>query len=161
MTEKSMFWGGTTVGDHGPYGADDFAEFLRCIFCMHPATEGLLRTPTGANFFYSLMGLVFGVDSGRALVHGTLYESTTQENLTIVDPGALRYYRVVLRKSWASKNVLLTMLGPTTPGYPPLVQIAGTTWDIPLYRLSVPSGGPISLEADDREYCEVPTRRGY
>jgi hypothetical protein len=161
MTEKSMFWGGTTIGDHGPYGADDFAEFMRALFCLNPATQGFLRTPTGAQFFPSVSGLEISIDSGRALVYGTLYELYPFTYLTIVDPGALRYYRVVLRKSWATKDVVLTMLGPTTPGFPPLVQTPGVTWDLSIARLTVPSGGPIQVTNDDRLACAMPSWRGY
>jgi len=93
------------------------------------------------------------VNTGRALVYGTWYESDASVNVVVATPaGATRIDRIVLRKSWASQTVRITRIaGAEGGGAPAVTQTAGTTWDLPLYRASITVGGVITL-TDDRDF---------
>jgi len=63
-----------------------------------------------------------------------------------------RIDRIVLRKSWVAQTVRITRIeGIEGGGAPALTQTDGTTWDIPLYQVSITTGGNITL-TDERVY---------
>lgn len=161
MTETSMFWAGTTIGDHGPYSEDEFSEFMRTMFCTDPATEGYLHVHhPGFNqdLRPTVNELVVMLLTGAALVYGTLYTNSSVEIFsTPADPAHSHYYRLVLRKSWASNTVRAVLLGPDHGSYPALTQTPGTTWEISMARILVAAGGTEGTLTDDRVMCKFPS----
>ena len=41
MAESSLFWGGTTVGDCGPYNDDQFSDFMKYAFIQDNTMQGI------------------------------------------------------------------------------------------------------------------------
>jgi hypothetical protein len=161
MTENSRFWDGTVVGDavEAPYNApDEFAAVLRSLNGANANTSrsGVCRgelntlTCTGA-------ATPISVNTGRAFVHGSWYESDASISFNIADPNPnSRIDTLVLRKTWSTQQVRLaikTGSPSATPSAPALVQDAVTLkiWEFPLYDIYVASGGAITL-VDRREY---------
>lgn len=161
MTENSRFWDGTTIGDatEAPYNApDEFAAVLRSLNGANANTSrsGVCRgelntlTCTGA-------ATPISVNTGRAFVHGSWYESDASVSFNIADPNPnSRIDTLVLRKTWSTQQVRLAVLtgSPSaTPVAPTLTQDATVTkiWEFPLYDIYVASGGAITL-VDRREY---------
>lgn len=93
------------------------------------------------------------------MVYGGWYDSDANISVAIPTPaGATRVDRIVLRKDWAGQTIRLTRIagveGAGAPalgaGTPPYTQSAGVTWDVPLYQVSITTGGVITT-VDDRE----------
>lgn len=157
MNERSRFWDGTSVGHatEAPYDAPtEFAQVLSSV--------------AGADFLSNRGGVFEGalndlevtgtatpvsVNTGRAIVYGNWYENDAAVTVAIPTPAAsTRIDRIVLRKSWADKTVAITRIAGVEGGAAPaLVQVAGTTWDIPLANVSITTGGVITV-TDTREY---------
>lgn len=159
MTERSRFWDGLTTGDatDAPYDASTKYAAVQSSLA-HAAgmtNQGgvfpnqlnkLAPTAAGGNASPVL------VDTGRALVHGQWYENDASISTAIPTPGgATRIDRLVLRKSWASETVRLTLIAGVEGGSEPaLTQSLGVTWDIPICSISITTGGVITL-TDERE----------
>lgn len=172
MAETSYPWDGTSTGDASTAPYDAATEFAAMVAAI---AGSLALSNRGAVVRDALNELSCTPGSGKvtigtgyAIAYGTLYSNDTAKDLTI-DPASVstRVDRVVLRKSWSAQTVRLTVikgvegagapaLGAGTPAY---TQTAGTTWDVPLYRVSITTGGTISISAsggaDDRVYTPV------
>lgn len=160
MVERSSPWDGTSVGDAvgvAPYdAATEFGAILKMV------SDSYLRTNKGGVCFgegNSLNPATVGtspvtVDTGAALVHGTLYENTTSANVAIPTPaGATRIDLIVLRKSWSAQTVRLTRIAGAEGGAAPaMTQTPSVTWDIPIAQASITTGGAITL-TDLREHA--------
>lgn len=160
MVERSSPWDGTSVGDAigvAPYdAATEFGAILKLVGPTY------LRTNKGGVCFgegNSLLPATVGtspvtIDTGAAIVHGTVYENTTSTNVAIPTPaGATRIDRVVLRKSWSAQTIRLTRIAGAEGGAAPAItQTIGVTWDIPLCQASITTGGAITL-TDQREHA--------
>ena len=152
MAESSLPWGGTVTGDAGPYTDDDWSDMFRKLFMFDRTTQGVLAgyanelIVTGASSPVS-------VDTGAAMVDGKFYESTSVETFTISTPSAsTRVDRIVLEKDWTAQTVRLARVdGVEGAGVPALTQSDGSTWQIPIYQVSITTGGVITL-TDDRSY---------
>src|SRR3990167_8961153 len=149
MTETSMPWDGTTVGDAitAPYDApNEFAMIMRALSYTSelPNRGGVMRTlnrlvGTGA-------ASPVQINTGQALCQGTFYYSDAAVNVTIPIPAALtRIDSIVLRKDIVAQTVrIYRIAGAEGAGVPPaLVQIYGVTWDTPLYQVSITVVGVI------------------
>lgn len=166
MTENSRFWDGTTVGDatEAPYNApDEFAAVLRSINGANANTSrsGVCRgelnllacTSTGGHSPIS-------VNTGRAFVHGTWYESDAAVSFNIATPagGNSRIDTVVLRKTWSTQQARLAVLTGTeqaVPVAPTLTQnstVAPKIWEFPLWDVYINDSGDITSLVDRREY---------
>lgn len=157
MTERSRFWGGTSTGDAtvAPYDAEtEFAQVLMSI-------AGARGVPTDLSMVFrddsNELAVTGGaspvaVATGRALVYGTWYENDAALNVAIPTPAAsTRIDRIVARKSWAAQTVRITRIAGTEgAGVPAMTQVVGTTWDMPLYQVSITTGGVITL-TDERD----------
>lgn len=142
MVERSRFWDGTVLGDAtvAPYdAATEFAEVMMAVSDSYASSDkgGVLSLASLAvtNFAANTVR----VAAGQAMVWGTWYENSANLDFTIPTPAvSTRVDRIVLRKSWAAQTVRLTRIAGTEGGgTPALVQIAGTTWDIPIAIVSI------------------------
>lgn len=157
MVQSSLPWGGTTVGDAGPYSDDQFSDMFRKLFADSRASQGVLRG--GLNEFVTTItpGSGVSVASGRAMVDGKLFESTAAQALALTQPGGgINHYLLVARKDFTNQTVRLTLVGPDAGATPAAVQSDGTTWDLPLYQCNRDNGGNITI-ADVRQYAHFST----
>lgn len=93
-------------------------------------------------------------NTGGAYVHGFPYNNSASVDTAISTPSSnTRIDRLVLRANWSAQTVRITRIAGTegTGNPPSIVQIDGTTWDIPLYQVSITTGGNITL-TDEREF---------
>lgn len=169
MTEISLPWDGTNIGDAlllAPYTADQWTLMYRDIFSMLGNYGVFMRT------VWSLECALFGgndspcvVNPGVALVAGQYYQNSVVLPIVIPRPGALtRFDRIVLRRTWATKQTRATRLAGVEGGGAPIgmTQIFGTTYDIPLCTIEVPLAGAMIL-TDNRIYrntMELEWRQG-
>lgn len=157
MTETSYPWGGTTVGDAtlAPYSDDVWSDLWRLLFTPAPATQGVI--PYLNNLAVTGTASPLVVSTGAGMVDGKVYICDGALAVAIPTPaGATRIDRIVLRKDWAAQTVRVTVIsGAEGGGAPSLVQIDGTTWDIPLAQASITTGGAITV-TDERVYLSSP-----
>lgn len=161
MTERSWFWGGTTVGDAAlaaPYGApysdDMFSDVFAFLFSNDRTVQGVI--PTLKTGYTGMLAATYDnsavtIASGAGLVDGKLYASDGSVALNF--PGDGTFY-VVLRKSWGAQTVRLALI--TTAS---LAQNDGATWEVPIHRL-VRAGGVVTGYQDYRNWVggAPPTR---
>jgi len=153
MAETSLFWGGTTIGDHGTYTDDQFSDFIARLFHKDRTLEGVLPFYSSALATTNPAGVTIRVAPGAAIVDGKLYESSGNVDHTVAAPGAgFNYYSIVLTKDFAAQTVRQTLLGPSTVAYPAVTQTDGTKWEILVAKVSVSSAGAIVI-TDSRTYC--------
>lgn len=158
MTERSRFWGGTTIGDAtvAPYDAE--TEFAQVLMSLSEANG--ITTDRSCVFRDELAKLIVtgaaspvAVGTGRALVYGTWYENDAGVNVAIPTPAAsTRIDRIVLRKDWVAQTVRITRIaGVEGGGAPAITQTAGVTWDMPVAQVSITTGGVITI-TDERDF---------
>ena len=166
MAETSAPWNGTATGDASiaPYDSStEWAAYWRALSTADAVPTNLGGVIAGALNELAVTGTAtpVSVASGRALAHGTWYESSAAVTVAIPTPGAAtRIDRIVLRKDWAAQTVRITRIaGVEGGGAPALVQIAATTWDTPLAQASITIGAVITV-TDEREFLPwLATRR--
>lgn len=158
MAETSKFWNGTTVGDAvlAPYEADTvFADVMRalsrqvnapnagCVFNDYQNGQALAAHNAASPV---------SVDPGYAMVWGTWYHSDAAITFAVPTPGAAtRIDRLVLRKDWPGQTIRIILLTGVEGGVEPaLTQSPGAVWDMPLWKVSVTTGGVITL-TDERQ----------
>jgi len=150
MAEISLEWSGTTTGDAGKYSDDQWSDRWRKIFTNDRATEGYLP---GYENELEITGATspISVNTGAAFVDGKFYENNAALNVVVPSPTvSTRVDRIVLRKSWVAQTVRITRIeGIEGGGAPALTQTDGTTWDVPLYQVTITTGGAITL-TDER-----------
>tara|TARA_Y100000310_G_scaffold343856_1_gene453520 strand:+ start:1265 stop:2680 length:1416 start_codon:yes stop_codon:yes gene_type:complete len=157
MTELSRPWEGTTTGDAGPYTDDNWTDIWKYFLGgIGEANSGVFSNALNELEVTGAASPVT-VDTGVALNDGTYYLNDVAVNVVVATPAAAqRIDRIVLRKDWALQTVRITLIGGVEGGgAPALTQVDGTTWDIPLYQLTVAfPGGAITL-ADEREWLSI------
>ena len=145
MVEISRPWGGIALGDAGPYTDENWHEVWRSIMGSAD-NEGV--APDELNELV-VTGAVspMSVDTGRAFVHGTWYETDAAVSVAIASPAvSTRVDLVVLQKVWATQTVRVALhAGIEGAGAPALTQSDGVTWEIPLAQASITTGGAITL----------------
>lgn len=151
MTESSRPWAGIVTGDSGPYSDAEWSDTWASFFGPTLANQGVFRNQLNE---LNLSGVAtpISVNSGRAIVDGTWYESTAAETFAIGTPATARIDIVVLRKTFASQIVRLAVL-TGTPGAspsPPALTQDGVTWETAIWKIHITSGGVITIIADDR-----------
>lgn len=145
MPTKSYFWGGTTVGDSGPYDDDEFSNIIRALFDATGAGDGVIMPYL--NFDDSLLVTEAAPDRlsvapGAAIVDGKIYISTETFEFVLELPGAGQYfYTVVLEKDFAAQTVRPALLGPDVVGGNLGVRNTGVLWQNPLSHIIVESTG--------------------
>jgi hypothetical protein len=155
MTETSLPWGGTTVGDAAlaPYTDDAWSDWQSLVFTTDRTTQGILFGYLSEMKVTGIASPVM-VSNGAAIVDGKIYVNDSAINLAIPTPGgATRIDLIVLRKDFVAQTVrVVRVAGVEGGGAPSPVQIDGTTWDIPFYQASITTGGVITL-TDRRIYA--------
>lgn len=150
MTQKSYFWGGTSVGDAtlAPYDDDEFSDFIMAAIQYRREVQGVIFGKDNNLEVTNPSGLTIQVDTGRAFVDGKLYVNDVAEDLTLsaAPVSGTDYYHVVLRKAFSAQTVRLALVGPVNGGpATPAVQNDGVTWEILLAEVRQTSGGTITI----------------
>jgi hypothetical protein len=167
MAERSQFWNTGTTGDGTTtitqaqtteWANDTFTP--RAGTSPNPNTsQGVLR---GVMNELAVTGTAspVSVAAGAAYVAGFFYKNDAAVSVTIPTPtGNTRIDRIVLRASYGTtRTVRITRIAGTEgSGSPPaLTQTVNTTWDIPLARVSITTGGVITI-TDDRAFAQFAT----
>ena len=160
MTERSLPWPGTTVGDAGAYSGDQWRLVLKSLGAQLNANEGVLGGILNSLRPTSPGDNQVRIDTGRAIVDGRLYETDVAVTKTITSPTVgTTGKRLVLRKSWAAQTVRITEITSAdgTATIPALTQTDLTTWDIPLVSFTITTAGVIGALTEEREF----TRPAY
>ncbi len=164
MAEVSRPWSGIVTGDAGPYSDDQWTDAWKTLLAPVIASQGVFRDQLNDLILsLPLTPSPVTVETGRALVNGIWYESNVNVSVAIPTPaGNPRVDRIVLRADWALQTVRLTRIAgaeAASPVPPALVQIDGTTWDLPLWQVRITVGAATSVERDEREFIGqyVPT----
>lgn len=145
MTQNSLPWNGTIVGDAGPYSDGDWQTLWRntlgwgglrsnvgiFLGSGSPPNEGLrvqAQNPTTTSV---------DVLQGAALVRGIFYVSDATESFVVAanSSGNPRIDTVVLQVDYSLQTVRLTLKQGTaaaTPVPPALTQNVGVLWEIPV-----------------------------
>lgn len=150
MSETSLFWGGTTVGDAtlAPYDDDEFSDVFRDLLCSDRTTQGVLFGLENNLAITNPAGLTIRTASGYAFVDGKLYVNDDNTDVTLnAAPGAsVDYYTLVLQKDFVAQTVRVALLGPVNGGPTPAVtQTDGTLWEIAIAEITQTSGGTITI----------------
>ena len=90
MVEFSIPWGGTVIGDAGPYLDDDWSDMYRKFFSRDRTTQGVLQDYANELEVTTPGALQVEVDTGAAIVDGKFYETDAVVPLAVVAPGAGR-----------------------------------------------------------------------
>lgn len=159
MTQRSWPWPGTTVGDAGPYSADEWDDMFEMRFGSGAApfnNMGVL--PRWANELEVTDPVVANrvdVDTGAAIVHGKHYDNDAVVNVFVATSvGAWREDLICLRAVWALEYVQIARHSNPADGvaYPAPTQTDGVTWEIPLAAVRIDNAGVILSVTDLREY---------
>lgn len=157
MTETSLPWGGTTVGDFGPYTDDQWSDVWRKLFTRDRTTEGVFPDYLSELAVTNPAGLTIRVASGGAVVDGKFYDNTANVDFAGVAPGGgSNFYNVVLRKGFAAQTVRLALLGPNVVSPDTPTQSDGVTWEVSIATVEVTSGSVVTI-TDARSFCHYNT----
>ena len=155
MTEISRPWSGTTVGDSGPYSDDQWTDVWATPFGPVVASEGVFRDQLN-ELVASGAASPVAINTGRAIVDGSWYQSDASEDIAIPTPAANpRIDRIVLRKDWALQTIRLTRIAgaeAASPVPPAITQVDGTTWDLPLWQVHITVAPVMTIFADERAF---------
>jgi len=158
MAEFSIFWTTGATGDGAsPYTTAQITAWLRRTFAPGQANGGVLRG-YGNELAVSGTSSPVTVGTGAAQVYGYPYENDSAVTVTIPTPSsATRIDWIVLRASWPAQTVRIAhVAGTEGGGAPSLTQMPGTVYDIPLARVSITTGGVITV-TDQRVFCTFGT----
>jgi len=154
MTESSVFWAGTTIGDAGTYSADVFSNTLRTLLQAHPEYQAPLYQVDNGLATTNPSGTTIRVASGAAVVDGSVYTNTADVDFVVTAPGSgTNYYSIILRKDWSAQTVRLALLGPKTDDYPDGTRTWGTIWEIVIALVSITDASVVTV-TDHRYYCQ-------
>ncbi len=180
MTQRSMFWDGSSLGDAQALtviASDGIGWRMANAAYVSPWVDRMSRAlwngsgNRGVLYGYANELAVTGaatpiqVDTGAGMIYGLFYENTAASNKVIATPlYDTRYDRIVVRRDWATQEARITVLsGIEGSGIPALTQSPAPSgsgiYDIPLATLEVTTAGAITV-TDDREYCAFPTGFG-
>lgn len=166
MAERSQFWTTGTTGDGATAITEaQTTEWFRDLTTPRAdansphISQGPLRGVLGELAVTGGSSPV-SVAAGAAACAGYYYKNDSAVSVAIPTPaGATRIDRIVLRVSHGTtRTVRIVRLAGTegSGAAPALVQTAGTTWDIPLARVSITTGGAITI-TDDRVLAQFAT----
>jgi len=150
MTEKSYPWGGSSIGDCGPYSNEDWSKMYREAFFNYGSTGSALYNIGNMLEVTNPAGATIRVASGIAQVHGVYYANDANVDLTVVQPGSgSNYYRVVLRKTWASQTIRIALTDVSTVSLPAVTQSDGSVWEVSLAGVQITNTGTVTI-TDER-----------
>jgi len=158
MTQRSLFWDGTILGDAVAVTQTQLHDqFFRCM----AGAEGDRAIVRGWRGELEVSGVSSPVTvaAGGAVVYGMFYDSDTANSVNVTTPasGLSRYDLVVLRRDWAVQTVRVARVvgvAGAIPAIPALTQVVGTIWESPLATLLVTDAGTITV-TDTREFCAL------
>jgi hypothetical protein len=159
MTEQSLFWTTNDTGDgvESGYTATQWFALWRSLYTGHTTNVGGVAPNYANQLAVSGSTSPVSVATGAALVYGIPFFNDAVVTVAIATPVTqVRIDRIVLRATWAAQTVRIVRIAGTEGASEPpnLVQSAGSTWDIPLARVSITPGGSITL-TDEREYLQM------
>lgn len=149
------------LGDGGvELGEAHAREFLATYFqIQNPAVEGVSKGVLG-ELAVSGVASPLSVQPGSAVCYG-LYFNDAVVTLAVTTPVVgTTGGRVVLQTNWAGTGgagleartrLAVKMSADGVPSYPSLTQSFGVTWEIPLAKFVITTGGVITL-TDDRTF---------
>ena len=156
MTERSLFWEGTVLGDCGPYTQTHLMDqFVRAI------TNGTGNRGVLFGWLNELEATAsttpVSIASGAAIVYGMFYHNDEAVSVSIPTPSAgfSRYDLIVLRRSWSDQTIRVARVAgvaATSPSVPSLTQTVNTTYEIPLAQVLVDDTRSLTI-TDIREFC--------
>lgn len=156
MAERSRPWDGIVTGDAGPYSDDQWTDVWKTQVSPVIATAGVFQDQLNVLDLSGLPATPVDIATGRALVNGIWYESDASVAIAVPTPAANpRVDRIVLRADWVLQTVRLTRIAgaeAAAPVPPALVQVDGTTWDLPLWQVHTTVGGVITVFRDERSF---------
>lgn len=165
MAEISRPWDGIATGDAGPYSDDQWTDVWAALLAPTVATEGIFFEQLNDLDLSGLPASPVTIETGRAIVDGSWYQSDSNVSVTIPTPGANpRIDRIVLRKDWALQTIRITRIAgaeAASPTPPAITQIDGTTWDTVLWQVFVTTGGVITAYRDERDFIGQYEPAGY
>lgn len=148
MAQDSIPWTTNGTGDGQAYAASEWSNLWRSFFGRTDPDAGPISN-SGDGTHETLyveetapVSAAVYVRPGRALVHGTFYESTATETVAIAPnaSGNDRIDIVVLEKDWTAQTIRLAVEQGTPAGAPvppTLTQTSGVLWQIPLAHVAV------------------------
>lgn len=182
MTQKSLHWDGSSLGDADALtvnAADGIGWRLGNVDYESPFVDLALRMVLNGTGNRGVLkgwanelnvaaggGMTVTVDTGGAVVYGMPYENTTVGPLvtfTLTNPTHdTRYDYIVLRRNWAAQTIRATVIqGVEGGGIPAITQSPapdGTgIYDIPLATVEVTTAPAIGIITDMREWIEMTT----
>jgi len=163
MTEFSMPWSGSSLGDCGPYTDDQWTDMQRKIFQNDRRKDGvILGYGNNLEVINSTLTTMI-VKSGAALVDGKFYENTGNVSLPIVFHVG-DFYAIGLSKDFLTQEVRAFITGPSIVDGLPITQTDGVKWEIKLAEIEMVAGPKIYVY-DYRKYISFTSpvihRQGY
>ena len=154
--ETSLPWGGTTTGDAtlAPYNDDEWSDVWKTWLEPDTTIHGVIR---GYGNEYTANDIVspVSIGTGYAMVDGKWHKSDAAVDFVIANPTVNpRIDRIVLRKTWATQLVRLTLISgaeAAAPTLPAITQNDGSVWDITLWAVYIDVAGNITL-IDERNF---------
>jgi len=154
MTETSFYWNGLVTGDASlaPYSHNVWNRLWQVMF-TRADNEGVLD---GIDNELAVSGTTVAVSvaTGKALVDGSLYQSSEAVSIAIPTPVTdPRIDRIVVRKDWSTQTIRIARVAGTenaSPTAPALTQTDLSIWEIPLAQALITTGGVITV-TDERE----------
>lgn len=157
MTQRSLFWDGSVLGDCGPYTSAHFHDQLLRSITGCTGNRGVLLNWLN-NLEVTGTSSPLSVATGAAVVYGTFFESDAAVSVTISTPatGYSRYDRIVARRNASTQTVRIGTTQGTpsvgTPTVPALTQDVSGIYEIPLANALIDDAGTIEV-TDTREYA--------
>lgn len=157
MAQYSFPWTDGT-GDGGSYAHNVFDNFEEIVFQTdQAASEGVIKGYAG-ELEVSGTSSPVTVAAGAAIVKGKRFYMDASEQVSVPTPSAdTRIDRIVLRSNFSAQTIRVARVeGTEGGGAPSLTQTDGTTWEIPLAKVTITTGGAITVE-DERSFCHFGT----
>lgn len=158
MAESSFPWTDAT-GDGGSYAHNVLDNYFEKLFTTDlAATEGVLLGD-GAELACAGAATPVVVQEGSAVVKGKFYISTADTNVAVATPSAghTRKDRIVLRANFTAMTIRITKISAAEDAdFPAITQTDGTTWDLPLCKLTITDAAVITV-VDERTFCHFGT----
>lgn len=152
MAQSSIYWVTNGTGDGNAYSQSQMNNMFRSLFYGRADNDcgPIPNSGDGTNetlYVEETAPASAGVyvRPGRAIVHGTFYDSDATETLepSPNNSGNPRIDIVVLQKDWTAQTVRLAIVEGTpagSPTPPALTQTNGVLWEIPLAHLALADG---------------------
>lgn len=178
MTEVSYPFAGTTIGDAGPYSAEDWYDAWGAI--THGGVENIDSRYYGigvvhgvrSDLYPSENGTDIDVAAGASLIDGLYHENFATVNIPIdAATSNPRIDYIVVRKNFQqatdyddplgsapsveARTARITVIRGTeaaVPTTPSLTRDRSTYWDIPIATVQVSTGGVLSNFTDQRQF---------